>query len=191
LKGIRVSKSPLVGSTNKPSTMHPTDRYHQESIVVSFRSVQRKHCIPHYSHGISTLTGSLVIIPALVFDALVGGFLIFGLYQSSRLYGTKMPLVKLIVRDGILYFAVVFITNIAWVVVYVLENDKGVSYPPLVTLLHVVDHVDNIVHTIHTIHTVGNVSLRLVLHGRWANAPPPYSWSGWYVAPSTLVPILT
>lgn len=38
-----------------------------------------------------------------------------------------MPLVNLIIRDGILYFAVVFVSNIAWIVVNTLLADKPVS----------------------------------------------------------------
>jgi hypothetical protein len=80
--------------------------------------------------------GFFVITPALVFDTLVGGFLTFGLYRSSGLYRTKMPLVRLIVRDGILYFAVVFISNIAWILVHIFEANNLVSLLLFVALLH-------------------------------------------------------
>jgi hypothetical protein len=59
-----------------------------------------------------------------VFDIIAGGLLTFGLYQSSGMYRSKMPLVELIIRDGLLYFAVVFVTNVAWLTVHVLESNK-------------------------------------------------------------------
>jgi hypothetical protein len=70
-------------------------------------------------------TGIFFILPAVIFDVIVGGFLTFGLYRSSRSYITKMPLVGLIIQDGLLYFAVVFVTNMAWIVVHVLETIKA------------------------------------------------------------------
>lgn len=58
--------------------------------------------------------GVVFILPAIVFDVTAGTLLTFGLYRRSRLYLSKMPLVKLIIQDGLLYFAVMFITNVSW-----------------------------------------------------------------------------
>lgn len=77
------------------------------------------------SYGTSQVSGILYILPAIIFDAIVGAFLTFGLYRRSRLYRTIMPLVRLIIRDGLLYFFVVFVTNIGWIVVHALEVDKA------------------------------------------------------------------
>lgn len=58
--------------------------------------------------------GVAFILPAIVFDITAGTLLTFGLYRRSRLYRSKMPLVKLIIQDGLLYFAIVFLTNVSW-----------------------------------------------------------------------------
>lgn len=58
--------------------------------------------------------GVVFILPAIVFDITAGTLLTFGLYRRTRLYRSKMPLVKLIIQDGLLYFAVVFLTNVSW-----------------------------------------------------------------------------
>ncbi|KAF9459995.1 hypothetical protein BDZ94DRAFT_1311858 [Collybia nuda] len=57
----------------------------------------------------------LFVIPSLVFDATVMILLSFGLYfnaSSRSMYAVS----KLLFRDGILYFSVVFLTNLIWVV---------------------------------------------------------------------------
>lgn len=69
----------------------------------------------------------LFILPAVIFDAIVGFLLTLGLYRKFGPYRYKMPLVNLIIRDGILYFAVVFVSNVAWIVVNTLLADKPVS----------------------------------------------------------------
>lgn len=64
--------------------------------------------------------------PTIVFDIIAGGLLTFGLYRQSRQYQAQMPLTRLIIRDGLLYFAVVFMSNIVWIVVHVLSLAKPV-----------------------------------------------------------------
>lgn len=58
--------------------------------------------------------GVVFILPAIVFDVTAGTLLTFGLHRRSRLYRSKMPLVKLIIQDGLLYFVVMFVTNVSW-----------------------------------------------------------------------------
>jgi hypothetical protein len=72
-----------------------------------------------------------------------------------------MPIVKLIIWDGTVYFAVVFITNILWMLVHVLNvHIYGVSLSLFIILnLMVVNHSDtNIGHIVHPIHTTRDVS---------------------------------
>jgi hypothetical protein len=70
----------------------------------------------------------LFILPAVVFDAIAGVLLTYGLYQSYGPYRWKMPLVKLIIKDGVIYFAFVFISNVTWIAVYYALCDKPVSF---------------------------------------------------------------
>jgi hypothetical protein len=72
----------------------------------------------------------------LIFDTLVGGFLMLGLYRHTGLYIDKMLLVRLIIQDGILYFVVVFLTHIAWMVVQILKDNKLVGFTWPGPLLH-------------------------------------------------------
>lgn len=66
----------------------------------------------------------MFIVPAVVLDTLVACFLTIGLYKNSKLFISKMPLVNLIIRDGVLYFCVVFASNVAWILTAVLaDND--------------------------------------------------------------------
>lgn len=76
---------------------------------------------------ISTRIRLLFILPAIIFDAIVGLLLTLGLYQNFGPHRYKMPLVNLIIRDGILYFAVVFVSNVAWIIIHTLLADKPVS----------------------------------------------------------------
>lgn len=69
----------------------------------------------------------LFVIPAIVFDTIVGGLLTLGLYRKSGSYRKHMPLIRLIIHDGLLYFAFVFITNIVWILVQVFEYRNPVS----------------------------------------------------------------
>lgn len=69
--------------------------------------------------------GLLFVVPAATFDTVVGVLLNFGLYRSSGRYGTSMPLVRLIMRDGLLYFLVVFASNITWIVVHIILQQQG------------------------------------------------------------------
>ncbi|KAF9468277.1 hypothetical protein BDZ94DRAFT_1304560 [Collybia nuda] len=62
-------------------------------------------------------SGVWFVIPAVVFDAAVGILLTVGLYRRSGQYRNQMPLVRLIIRDGTLYFFVVFVSNLTWVLV--------------------------------------------------------------------------
>ncbi|KAF9467840.1 hypothetical protein BDZ94DRAFT_1247868 [Collybia nuda] len=71
------------------------------------------------------LDSIMIILPAIVFDAVVGAFLTFGLYQRSASYRSNMPLVKLIIRDGILYFSALFITNVIWLVLSIYSSPKS------------------------------------------------------------------
>lgn len=75
--------------------------------------------------------GILFIAPATLFDTVAGGFLTLGLYQRSGASGTSrkhMPLMRLIIQDGLLYFAVVFVSNIAWILVHVFVPEGFVRY---------------------------------------------------------------
>lgn len=65
--------------------------------------------------------------PAVVFDAIMGGLLTWGLYRRTASYKTKMPLATLIIQDGLLYFAVVFTSNILWLLVHALGSDSLVG----------------------------------------------------------------
>ncbi|KAF9468279.1 hypothetical protein BDZ94DRAFT_1246411 [Collybia nuda] len=84
---------------------------------------------------ISTNVRLLFVLPAVVFDAIVGILLTLGLYRSSGPYRVKMPLVRLIIRDGILYFAVVFASNVAWILINVHLANKpwliGLQFTPM------------------------------------------------------------
>lgn len=73
----------------------------------------------------------LYIAPAIVFDVIVGDLLTFGLYRRSRPYGKMMPLARLIIQDGLLYFTVVFMTNVGWILVLPLKDGGAVSLPLL------------------------------------------------------------
>jgi hypothetical protein len=101
------------------------------------------------------IQGILFVTPAVIFDAVVGGFLVIGLYRSSRIYRTKMPLVKLIMRDGLLYFAVVFATNITWLVVHIIRtnNWQRTSRIPLEARLFILSIFVTIVDCFHVIGT--------------------------------------
>lgn len=65
----------------------------------------------------------LFVIPAIVFDTIVGGLLTLGLYRRSGSYQAQMPLMTLVLRDGLLYFIVVFASNILWILVHALTSD--------------------------------------------------------------------
>lgn len=61
--------------------------------------------------------GLASVAPAILFDLIAGGLLTLGLYRRSRQHYAQMPLTQLIIRDGLLYFAVIFASNVAWLVV--------------------------------------------------------------------------
>ncbi|KAF9456970.1 hypothetical protein BDZ94DRAFT_1314628 [Collybia nuda] len=65
----------------------------------------------------------LLIVPSIIFDMIVGVLLTAGLYRKS---GYKTPLIRLIMRDGTLYLAVVLLSNIVWVIVGTIPDDFGV-----------------------------------------------------------------
>lgn len=66
--------------------------------------------------------GIFAISPALGFDAIILCFLICGLYRSYKLLGSTVSLTQLIIRDGILYFAVICATNAAWLVANIISD---------------------------------------------------------------------
>ncbi|KAF9467857.1 hypothetical protein BDZ94DRAFT_1247902 [Collybia nuda] len=68
-------------------------------------------------------SGIIYILPAIAFDIIAGAFLTFGLYQRSGSYRAKTPLVKLIIQDGLLYFMVVFMSNLAWVLLHIFKSN--------------------------------------------------------------------
>lgn len=61
----------------------------------------------------------LFVLPAVVFDTIVAAFLTFGLYWKSS-HRPSISLISLIIRDGILYFVIIFLSNVAWVVVHLI-----------------------------------------------------------------------
>lgn len=69
----------------------------------------------------SRFSSAVFISPAIIFDTIAGGFLTFGLYQRSGALRSSMPLVRIIIQDGLLYFAVVFVTNIFWLLLHVIK----------------------------------------------------------------------
>jgi hypothetical protein len=70
----------------------------------------------------------LAILPPLVFDTVIAGFLTIGLHQrNTAAYRQGMPLVRLIIRDGLLFLFAIFATNIAWLLVFLLSTKKNVS----------------------------------------------------------------
>ncbi|KAF9467180.1 hypothetical protein BDZ94DRAFT_1249772 [Collybia nuda] len=87
------------------------------------------------SLNLSKTTGLFYIAPAIVFDTTVGGLLTLGLYRKSRPFGNMMPLVRLIIKDGLLYFTVVFLTNISWMLLLIFEgggaNNDIIRFLPL------------------------------------------------------------
>lgn len=77
---------------------------------------------------ISKNNGVLFVIPAVVFDAMVTGFLTLGLHRRHGSYQPQMPLTTLVIQDGLLYFAAVFASNILWILVHVLSYNNWASY---------------------------------------------------------------
>lgn len=96
-------------------------------VTLLFRWVSEADIHLQDSSGTSYDSGIWYIFPALVFDITAGVFLTFGLHQRSRPYIATMPLVRLIIDDGLLYLAVVLLTNICWILVHVLEDDSVAS----------------------------------------------------------------
>ncbi|KAF9460070.1 hypothetical protein BDZ94DRAFT_1238759 [Collybia nuda] len=74
--------------------------------------------------NVFNVQGLMIYIHSLVFDSLVAGFLTFGLYQRSKPLVPKMSLAALIIRDGLLYFFVVFGSNTALTIVGLLLHYK-------------------------------------------------------------------
>jgi hypothetical protein len=68
----------------------------------------------------------LFVIPAVVFDTIAGGLLTLGLHRSSGVYRSKMPPVRLI------YFAVVFVTNVVWIFIHVVQKETLMSFPQFI-----------------------------------------------------------
>ncbi|KAF9467856.1 hypothetical protein BDZ94DRAFT_1247901 [Collybia nuda] len=79
----------------------PFDKLHKRALGLSYKKTK----------------GILFVMPAMLFDTIVGSFLTLGLYRRSGKC-VHMPLTRLVIRDGLLYFAVVFASNILWVLVY-------------------------------------------------------------------------
>ncbi|KAF9467861.1 hypothetical protein BDZ94DRAFT_1247909 [Collybia nuda] len=67
----------------------------------------------------SLTKGIIFVAPALVFDTVAGGLLTLGVYRQAGLDLDQMPLMKLVIRDGLLYFVVVFLSNIFWIIIHV------------------------------------------------------------------------
>ncbi|KAF9467859.1 hypothetical protein BDZ94DRAFT_1294761 [Collybia nuda] len=76
--------------------------------------------------SVSLTTGTIFVAPALGFDIIAGVLLMLRLYQQSS---PHMPLMTLVVRDGLFYFAVIFISNVVWVVGHI--YNRTVSPIPL------------------------------------------------------------
>ncbi|KAF9460077.1 hypothetical protein BDZ94DRAFT_1311847 [Collybia nuda] len=70
----------------------------------------------------------MLFLPPLVFDSLVAGFLTFGLYRRSKASISEMSLTNLIIRDGSLYFFVVFGSNLVWTIIGLIVHLKFKSY---------------------------------------------------------------
>lgn len=117
------------------------------------------------SQGFSMDAGIMFVAPAVAFDTVAVGLLILGLYyQSSGASRKHMQLMRLIIQDGLLYFAVVFVSNIAWILVHIFESNKLVSYFAIDILISRAPLIANLNFTVHGprfICTVGDVSCLL------------------------------
>ncbi|KAF9467858.1 hypothetical protein BDZ94DRAFT_1247903 [Collybia nuda] len=78
--------------------------------------------------ALGPIPGLFFITPAVFFDAVVGVLLTLGLYQKYKSGVTDMPLVQLIIQDGLLYFGIVFAINITWIVVHIAELSNLDTY---------------------------------------------------------------
>ncbi|KAF9460080.1 hypothetical protein BDZ94DRAFT_1266822 [Collybia nuda] len=68
------------------------------------------------SYATNLRLGISYFVPAMLFDAVVAGFLTIGLYRRFKSFASEMSLVNLIIRDGLLYFLGVFGFNIVWMI---------------------------------------------------------------------------
>lgn len=81
--------------------------------------------------------GALLVmwtIPTLVFDVVILTLLVIGLWKRAKLY-PDLPLIRLIIRDGVLFFSVNFASTLLWTLLgLVLPSDlKNIwSFPSTV-----------------------------------------------------------
>lgn len=132
----------------------------------------------------------LYVSPAVFFDAIVGAYLTFGLWRNSGIYKTRMPLTRLIMRDGLLYFVVVFGTNIFWILAHVFKANNPVSFHIFCPVSQELIRKDTGYYGgwVCTVADVGRFALyfsgHLIDFLLWRN-----SWSAWYATLS--IPFLT
>lgn len=108
-------------------------------------------------------SGILFVAPAIIFDTVVGSLLTFGLYRRSRKDGAQTPLTRLVIEDGLLYFAVMFASNVAWILVHVLERDNLVGHSMFwVAVRRLISRGCSIVYRYPGLYTIRNVSCRYV-----------------------------
>lgn len=109
----------------------------------------------------------MFIAPAVLFDTITGGLLTLGMYyrRSGASY-KHMPLTKLIIQDGLLYFAVVFANNVAWILVHIFESNKLVSCFVIDCAVSraLITAVNSTVNGSRCICAVGDVSCLIVLY---------------------------
>lgn len=104
----------------------------------------------------------MFVAPAIVFDTVAVGLLTLGLYyRSSGALLKHMSLMRLIIQDRLLYFAVVFVSNIAWILVHIFESNNLVSRFVISRALLIAD-INFTVHGPHFVCAVGDVSCLLV-----------------------------
>lgn len=108
-------------------------------------------------------SGILFVAPAIIFDTTVGSLLTFGLYRRSRSEGAQTPLTRLVIEDGLLYFAVMFASNVAWILVHVLERDNLVGHSIIwVAARCLISRGCSTVYRYPGLYTVRNVSCRFL-----------------------------
>ncbi|PFH49320.1 hypothetical protein AMATHDRAFT_63471 [Amanita thiersii Skay4041] len=91
----------------------------------------------------------LFVVPAIVFDTIILVFLVFGLYRNVKAY-PDVRMYQLLLQDGILYFLVVVMVNVAWTV----------------TGLTLVTDMKNILSLITNI-LIGRLTLNIRMHGKF------------------------
>lgn len=110
-------------------TYFPAVRYDENEVSATYNTIS--YSTNHNPSYVFDLCVSLVFfLPPVLFDSMVAGFFSVGLYKRSKPFISRMPLVNLIIRDGLLHFFAVFGSNVAWMMIGFILHYKSQVNPP-------------------------------------------------------------